>query len=118
MYLSQTLSFPQWVHKEANTAIFNFIWKGPDKSTRRANLSDDDRSLKITDTITMNRAHAVSNIGARNSGARWTQFLQKDWAKGMAKDINVSSKYFTPTALYLPFNHFTVREAQLLQEAL
>jgi hypothetical protein len=116
MYLSQTLAFPNWVHKEANTAIYGFIWKGPDKSTRRANQSDDERSLKISDTILMNRAHAVSNVGNLTSGARWTNFLKKDWSRGLRKDINVASSRFTPSAGYLPHNQFIVREAQALQE--
>jgi hypothetical protein len=114
MYLSQTLTVPDWVHKEANTAIYNFIWKGPDKVTRKANISDDERSLKITDTRTMNALHLVQNLGLLSSGARWVQFLRRDF-NIINEDMNKSKNKFKSREGQLPFITDLIRSCQAIQ---
>jgi exonuclease III len=114
MYLSQTLEIPEWVHKEANTAIYNFIWKGPDKVSRKANLSDDERSLKVIDTRTMNALHAAQNLGFLNSGARWVQFLRRD-IRRVSTDINKSTKRYKASGDIINFMQNIISGCQQLQ---
>jgi exonuclease III len=115
-YKSRTITIPEWVVKEANKMLYSFIWKGPDKSTRRANMSNDPRSLKITDIGTMNQIHLTECLGELRRKAPWTLFLERDMKLGGYVDVGVCSKYYKPMGEYLPFTCDIIRQAQKIQE--
>jgi hypothetical protein len=115
MYLSQTLTIPEWVHKDANSTIYKFVWKGPDKVTRLASRSDDERSIKLTDVRTMNMIHMIQNLSKVEHPARWTQFLRRDRVVINA-DINKAKKHFKPKDGQLDFITDIIRSCQVIQE--
>jgi hypothetical protein len=75
-HISMAIKIPTWVAKKVDDILFKFIWKGPDRVKRIAMASNDDRSLRLLETCTINNIHMAQWLSrtATPSNA-WVDFL-------------------------------------------
>jgi hypothetical protein len=116
-HISMAVKVPTWVAKKIDDIIFKFVWKGTDRVKRIAIALNDDRSLKLLESSTINIVNQLQWLSrsARPSNA-WVDFLTDLQVKRILHKGSKAKAYYKPNK-DLPLFHMNIITAlQELQE--
>jgi hypothetical protein len=108
-------TIPKKVGKAFDSIIYKFVWKGPDRISRKAMISDEDRSLKLVETGIMNNIHALEWIRKHSqSDHPWTDFFGHE-QEDILEDVNRATADPISHRISLDFNKHIVTAGREIQ---